>query len=118
MKTPGLYDWTVEELLGEYDWFHDEWKMDLPQIARKLRMTEAALEKFLSRHGGHRWPPQAAATSQGATVIERDKNRRLAEYRKLTREQGVTREDAAVRMGICDRTAWRYEKQLRGQENA
>jgi hypothetical protein len=44
---------------------------------------------------------------------------RLEEYAELTREVGLPRVDAAKRVGVCERTAWRYEADLRaGQEAA
>lgn len=38
---------------------------------------------------------------------------RWEEFRELTREQHYTLENAAARMGISERTAWRHEARLR-----
>lgn len=38
---------------------------------------------------------------------------RIEDYGWLRREQGLTREQAAERLGVCERTAWRYERALR-----
>ena len=38
---------------------------------------------------------------------------RLEDYAELTRELGETREAAAMRLGVCERTIWRYEARLR-----
>lgn len=41
------------------------------------------------------------------------RNGRYEEYAELTREQHYTLRNAAARMGISERTAWRYEARLR-----
>lgn len=43
--------------------------------------------------------------------------RRWDEYAELTREMGHTLYQAADRMGISSRTAWRYEARLRATES-
>ena len=45
--------------------------------------------------------------------VRRGKPGRVEEYVELTRDVGLARGAAAKRMGVCERTAWRYEADLR-----
>ena len=45
--------------------------------------------------------------------VRRGKPGRVEEYVELTRDVGLARGAAARRMGVCERTAWRYEADLR-----
>ena len=49
------------------------------------------------------------------TITEWGRTRadRVEDYAWLTRECGEPLPAAAARVGVCERTAWRYEKQLR-----
>jgi len=62
-------------------------------------------------------PPQPKSNDEcramGRKTIVFDRDKRMEEYRKLTRDDGLPREIAAQKMGISDRTVSRYEKALR-----
>jgi hypothetical protein len=58
--------------------------------------------------------PHGRGVSKGAVIIAG----RIEDYAELTREQYYTLPNAAARMGISERTAWRYEARLREREQS
>lgn len=73
-------------------------------------------------HDGHDWCRRCARrwrrAGRPADGPPPYRTRRWDEYAELTREMGHTLRQAAERMGITERTAWRYEARLRATETA
>ena len=79
------------------------------------------------QHAGYGWisgcikrwrnagrPPEGPPPPRDPTEEQRQERlARVEEYVFFTREYGLSREDAAGRLGICLRTAERYERTLR-----
>jgi len=91
--------------------------MSEPVSAFTIRCACCGCEGRHKAHGWivacyHRWQ-RAGKPEDGPPAVWRSKNGRLEDYAWLTRDQGLSLPHAAGRMGVCERTAWRYEAQLR-----
>jgi hypothetical protein len=80
---------------------------------------------------GNRWdragrpadgpPPPTPPDEQRALAWEANRaarRNRVEDYAELTRQFGLSRAEAAARLGITERTTWRYEATLRELEDA
>ncbi|MCO6011449.1 hypothetical protein NE236_41520 [Actinoallomurus purpureus] len=69
------------------------------------------------QHGGYTWCRACHSrwerAGRPASGPPPKRNGRVGEYAELTRDQHYTLVNAAARMGISERTAWRYEARLR-----
>lgn len=69
----------------------------------------------VKRHGDTDLAPK---TGEHLARVNRERGwARVEDYQWLREDVGMTREAAMQRLGICERTAYRYEKRLREAGN-